>query len=35
VKEAAIALGYVDGEKLSMDQLDKALAVLPMTRPPQ
>jgi fumarate hydratase class II len=35
VKEAAIALGYVDGEKLSMEQLDKALAVLPMTRPPQ
>ena len=35
VKEATIALGYVDGEKLSMEQLDKALAVLPMTRPPQ
>lgn len=35
VKEATIALGYVDGEKLSMEQLDQALAVLPMTRPPQ
>jgi fumarate hydratase class II len=35
VKEAAIALCYVDGEKLTMEQLDKALAVLPMTRPPQ
>ena len=35
VKEATIALGYVDGEKLTMEQLDKALDVLPMTRPPQ
>lgn len=35
VKEAAIELGFVDGEKLTMEQLDKALAVLPMTRPPQ
>jgi fumarate hydratase class II len=35
VREATIALGYVDGEKLTMEQLDKALAVLPMTRPPQ
>lgn len=35
VKEATVALGYVDGEKLTMEQLDKALAVLPMTRPPQ
>lgn len=35
VKEATIALGYVDGDKLSMEQLDKALSVLPMTRPPQ
>ena len=35
VKEATIALGYVDGEKLSMEQLDQALAVLPMTKPPQ
>jgi fumarate hydratase class II len=35
VKEATLALGYVDGEKLTMEQLDKALAVLPMTKPPQ
>ena len=35
VKEATIALGYVDGEKLTMEQLDRALDVLPMTRPPQ
>jgi fumarate hydratase, class II len=35
VKEATIALGYVDGAKLTMEQLDKALAVLPMTKPPQ
>jgi fumarate hydratase class II len=35
VREATIALGYVDGEKLTMEQLDKALDVLPMTRPPQ
>lgn len=35
VKEATIALGFVDGEKLTMEQLDKALAVLPMTKPPQ
>ncbi len=35
VKEATVALGYVDGEKLTIEQLDKALAVLPMTRPPQ
>lgn len=35
VKEATVALGYVDGEKLTMEQLDKALALLPMTRPPQ
>jgi fumarate hydratase class II len=35
VKEATVALGFVDGEKLTMEQLDKALAVLPMTRPPQ
>ena len=28
-------LGYVDGEKLTMEQLDKALDVYPMTRPPQ
>lgn len=35
VKEATIALGYVDDEKLSMEQLEKALDVLPMTRPPQ
>lgn len=35
IKEATIELGYVDGEKLTLDQLDAALAVLPMTRPPQ
>jgi fumarate hydratase class II len=35
VREATIALGYVDGEKLTMEQLDKALDVLLMTRPPQ
>jgi fumarate hydratase class II len=35
VKEATIELGYVDGEKLTMEQLEKALDVLPMTRPPK
>lgn len=35
VREATIELGYVDGEKLTLEQLDKALDVLPMTRPPQ
>jgi fumarate hydratase class II len=35
VKEATIALGYVDGIKLTLEQLDKALAVLPMTGPLQ
>lgn len=35
VRESTIALGFVDGEKLTMEQLDKALDVLPMTRPPQ
>ena len=35
VKEATVALGFMDGEKLTMEQLDKALAVLPMTKPPQ
>jgi len=29
------SLGYVDGEKLTEEQLDKALNVLSMTRPPQ
>ena len=33
VREATIELGYVDGEKLTMEQLDKALDVLSMTRP--
>ena len=33
VREATIELGYVDGEKLSMEQLDKALNVLSMTKP--
>ncbi len=35
VREATIALGYVDGQKLTEEQLDKALDVLSMTRPPQ
>jgi len=35
VRESTIELGFVDGEKLTMEQLDKALDVLPMTRPPQ
>jgi fumarate hydratase class II len=33
VREATIELGYVDGEKLTMEQLDKALDVLSMTKP--
>ncbi len=33
IREATIELGYVDGEKLTMEQLDKALNVLSMTRP--
>jgi len=35
VREATIELGYVDGEKLTMEQLDKSLDVLSMTRPAQ
>jgi len=35
VKQAALDLGYVDGDTLSLEQLDQLLAVLPMTRPPQ
>jgi fumarate hydratase class II len=35
VKEATIELGFVDGEKLTMAQLDQALDVFNMTRPPQ
>lgn len=35
VREATVELGYVDGEKLTMEQLDQALDVLPMTRPPK
>jgi fumarate hydratase class II len=35
VREATVALGYVDGVKLTEEQLDKALDVLSMTRPPQ
>jgi fumarate hydratase class II len=31
VREATIELGYVDGDKLTMEQLDKALDVLSMT----
>jgi fumarate hydratase class II len=33
IREATIELGYVDGEKLTLDQLDKALDVLSMTKP--
>ena len=33
VREATIELGYVDGEKLTVEQLDKALDVLSMTKP--
>ena len=33
VREATIELGYVDDVKLSMEQLDKALNVLSMTKP--
>jgi fumarate hydratase class II len=33
VREATIELGYVDGEKLTMEQLDKALDVFSMTHP--
>ena len=35
IREATIELGYVDGVKLTEEQLDKALNVLSMTRPPQ
>ena len=35
VREATIELGYVDGNKLTMEQLDKALDVLSMTHPGQ
>lgn len=33
IREATIELGYVDGVKLTMEQLDKALDVLSMTKP--
>ncbi len=33
VREATIELGYADGDKLTMEQLDKALNVLSMTKP--
>jgi len=33
IRDATIELGYVDGEKLTMEQLDKALDVLSMTKP--
>jgi len=33
IREATIELGYVDGEKLTLVQLDKALDVLSMTKP--
>jgi len=35
VKQATLDLGYVDGEKLTVELLDSLLEVLPMTRPPQ
>ena len=35
VRDATIELGFVDDENLTLEQLDKALDVLPMTRPPQ
>ena len=33
IRESVIALGYVDGEKLTMEQLDSALDVMSMTHP--
>ena len=33
IRESAIELGYVDGEKLTMEQLDSALDVMSMTHP--
>ncbi len=33
IREATIELGYVDNEKLTLEQLDKALDVLAMTKP--
>jgi fumarate hydratase class II len=33
IRESTIELGFVDGEKLSLEQLDKALDVLSMTKP--
>jgi fumarate hydratase class II len=33
IRESVIELGYVDGDKLTMDQLDKALDVMSMTHP--
>jgi fumarate hydratase class II len=35
VREATIELGYVDGETLTLEQLDAALDVLSMTKPAQ
>jgi fumarate hydratase class II len=35
VREAVVALGFVERGELTEDQLDKALDVLSMTRPPQ
>jgi len=35
VREATIELGYVDGEALTLEQLDAALDVLSMTKPAQ
>jgi fumarate hydratase class II len=33
IRESVIELGYVDGDKLTMDQLDKTLDVMSMTHP--
>jgi fumarate hydratase class II len=33
IRESVIELGYVDGEKLTMEQLDSALDVMSMTHP--
>ncbi len=35
IKQATQDLGFVDGEKLTVELLDQLLDVLPMTRPPQ
>jgi fumarate hydratase class II len=35
IREAVLALGFVDRGELTTDQLDKALDVLAMTKAPQ